>query len=262
MPDALAERGEVSPSYAWDFFLAHAGADLPVAQDLYLKLAPPAKVFLDAVTMLPGDDWDQELRTAQRGSLISVIIVSSKTNDAYYQREEIAAAIDMARQDPRSHRVVPLYVQAKEIPRDGIPYGLRLKHSLYVPDSGDLTETGTRLLETLEVMKHYEEKKTQVVANQRIALEKIVSHRSNVEVISGFHEVTKFVRPLLHTFIALLAATIVLLGASMFAPAEFRGLIAAISASLAALLLAAILWLSAYSLRYAPQIAHGQINAG
>jgi hypothetical protein len=262
MRDALPEPREVDPSYAWDFFLAHAGADLPVAQDLYGRLTPPAKVFLDAETMLPGDDWDQELRTAQRGSLISVIIVSSKTNDAYYQREEIAAAIDMARQDPRSHRVVPLYVNAKEIPRDGIPYGLRLKHSLYVPDSGDLTDTGTRLLKTLEVMKNYEERKTEVVAAQRIAVEKIVSNRSNTEVLSGFHEVTKFVRPLLHTFIVLLVGMIALLGASMFAPADIRGLMAAVSGSLAALLLAGILWLSARSLRFAPQIAHGQINGG
>ena len=262
MRDGLAEPEEVNRSYGWDFFLAHAGTDLPIAQDLYGKLAPPAKVFLDAVTMLPGDDWDRELRTAQRGSLISVIIVSAKTDDAYYQREEIAAAVDMARQDPRTHRVVPVYVNAKEIPRDVIPYGLRLKHSLYVTDSGDLTETGTHLLKTLEVMKHYEEKKTEVVATQRIALEKIVSNRSNAEVLSGFNEVTKFVRPLLYTFIVLLVAMIALLGASMFAPADIRGLMAAVSASLAALLLAGILWLSARSLRFAPQIAHGQINGG
>ena len=52
MRDAVAEPREAHPSYAWDFFLAHAGADLPIGQDLYLKLAPPAKVFLDAVRML------------------------------------------------------------------------------------------------------------------------------------------------------------------------------------------------------------------
>lgn len=260
MPEVSAEPENLS--YRWDFFLAHAGDDLPVAQDLYVKLNPPARVFLDAVTMLPGDDWDQELRTAQRASLISVILLSSKTTDAYYQREEIAAAIDMARRDRRSHRVVPLYVNGKENPRDAIPYGLRLKHSLYVPESGDLTEIGKRLLETLEVMKQYEEKKTEVVATQRTALEKIVNNRSNAEVISGFNEVTKFVRPLLYTLIVLLVVMIALLGGSMFAPPDIRGLIAAISASLAALLLAAILWLFARSLRYAPQIAHGHINGG
>jgi hypothetical protein len=247
-------------SYTWDFFLAHAGDDLPVAQDLYVKLNPPARVFLDAITILPGDDWDHELRTAQRASLISVIILSPKTSDAYYQREEIAAAIDMARKDRRSHRVVPLYF--KEVPSDGIPYGLRLKHSLYVPESGDLTAVGTRLLETLEDMKQYEEKKTEVIATQRRALEKIGNNRSNAEVLSGFNEVTKFVRPLLYTLIVLLVVMIALLGGSMFAPPDIRGLMAAVSASLAALLLAAILWLSARSLRYAPQIAHGHINGG
>jgi hypothetical protein len=170
MSDALAAQ-QSKPIYDWDFFLAHAGDDLPVAQNLYLKLDPPAKVFLDAVSMLPGDDWDATLPEAQRSSLISVILVSSSTNQAYYQREEIVAAIDMARQDPRTHRVIPVYLN-KQIPRDNLPYGLKLKHSLYVPESGDLTETGTQLLKTLEVMKHYEEKKTLVVANQRTALEK------------------------------------------------------------------------------------------
>jgi hypothetical protein len=262
MADPIAEPGQPNRSYAWDFFLAHAEPDLPIAQNLYLKLEPSAKVFLADVTLLPGDDWDVELQKAQRVSLISVIILSSNTTNAYYQREEIAAAIDMARQDPRSHRVVPLYVNEKEIPSDAIHYGLRLKHSLNVPPSGDLSDTGTRLLKTLQVMKHYEEKKPQIVATQRIAVEKIVSGRSNAEVLSGFNEVTKFVRPLLYTLIGLLVAMIVLLGASMFAPPDIRGLMAAISASLAALLLAAILWLSARSLRYAPQIATGHINGG
>ena len=259
MSDALAAQ-QSNPIYDWDFFLAHAGDDLPVAQSLYLTLDPPAKVFLDAVSMLPGDDWDATLPEAQRSSLISVILVSSNTNTAYYQREEIVAAIDMAREDPRTHRVVPVYLN-KQIPRD-IPYGLKLKHSLYVPESGDLTETGKQLLKTLEVMKHYEEKKTVVVANQRAALEKIANGRSRTEVLAGFNEVTKFVRPLLYTLIVLFVLMIVLLVISVLIPSDVRGLLVAISGSLAALLLLSIVWLSARSLRYAPLIAQGNINGG
>jgi|GEM_PF-1788714 hypothetical protein len=262
MSESAQALQPAQPDYDWDFFLAHAGDDLPIAQSLYLKLNPPAKVFLDAVSMLPGDDWDLTLSQAQRSSLISVILVSSKVEKAYYQREEIAAAIDMARQDPRTHRVIPVYLTAKPVPRTDIPYGLKLKHSLYVPDPGDLTEAGQLLLKTLEVMKHYEEKKTQTVTNQRMALEKLVNGRNGVDVLVGFNEVTKFVRPLLYTLIVLLILMIIVLAVSILVPSDVRGLLAAISGSLSALLLLSILWLSARSLKYAPVIAEGRINGG
>jgi hypothetical protein len=262
MSDSVPALQPARPNYDWDFFLAHAGDDLPVAQNLYLKLDPPAKVFLDQVSMLPGDDFDVTLSQAQRSSLISVILVSSKTELAYYQREEIAAAIDMARNDPLTHRVVPVYLNAKQIPRDQIPYGLKLKHSLYVPESGDLTEAGQQLLNTLEVMKHYDEKKTQIVASQRVALEKLVNGRSNTEKFVGFNEVIKFVRPLLYTLVVLLILMIGVLVICILVPSDVQGLLVAISGSLAALLLFSILWLIARSLKYSPVIAEGRINGG
>jgi len=94
----------------WDFFLAHAGADLPAAEQLYVLLQPRARVFLDKHCLLLGDDWDQELAAAQRGSRITVVLVSSRTEIAYYEREEIAAAIDLARRNKQAHRVVPVYL--------------------------------------------------------------------------------------------------------------------------------------------------------
>lgn len=260
MTDALAAQQRSIPSYDWDFFLAHAGDDLPVAQLLYLKLDPPAKVFLDHVNIVLGDDWDVKLREAQRASLISVVLVSSNTNQAYYQREEIAAAIEMARQDPSTHRVVPVYLNGKQSP--DIPYGLKLKHSLYVPESGDLTETGQQLLKTLEIMKDQEEKKTHIVANYRVGVDQITNGRTNAEVLAGFNEVTKFVRPLLYTLIVLLILMIVLMVISLLVPSDVRGLLLTMSGSLAALLLLSILWLSARSLKYAPIIAQGRINGG
>ena len=75
MSDPLAAQQPVKQDFDWDFFLAHAGDDLPIAQTLYCKLDPPAKVFLDSVNTLPGDDWDVLLPAAQRSSLISVILV-------------------------------------------------------------------------------------------------------------------------------------------------------------------------------------------
>ena len=78
--------------YDWDFFLAHAGADLNSAKRLYKYLVDGgSKVFLDSECLLPGDEWDARLAAAQRRSRVTIVLVSRKTNLAYYQREEVAA---------------------------------------------------------------------------------------------------------------------------------------------------------------------------
>ena len=68
----------------WDFFIAHAGANNDVAEELYELLAPYSRVFLDCKTLLPGDDWDQELAEAQRCSLVTIVLISADTDRAYY----------------------------------------------------------------------------------------------------------------------------------------------------------------------------------
>jgi hypothetical protein len=253
------------PSYEWDFFLAHPGADLDAAKNLYAKLNPPAKVFLDDECLLPGDTWDIELPIAQRSSLISIILVTPNTENAYYQRDEIAAAIQMSRADPRTHRVIPIYLNKNQIPKN-LPYGLTLKHSLYVPETGDLTETRELLLKTLESMKKSEAKKEQVVKQQQIAIAKITGDNSSkAEIFAGFAEITKFIRPLLNMLIGLFVLTMVLLIVSLWLfkeQPEIRIILILIFGILAALLLISILWLILYSLNYARQIAQGRINGG
>ncbi len=135
----------------WDFFIAHAGPDTEVAELLFGFLDPHAEVFLDSKRLILGDDWDLELSKAQQESLISVIIVSSKIESAYYQREEIAAAIQLARENPGSHRVVPIYLD-KEAAQT-VPYGLRLKHGLLLNGMGELEVAAKKLLVTLSKMK-------------------------------------------------------------------------------------------------------------
>ena len=260
--ESAATQG-LRTAYDWDFFLAHAGADLEIARSLKGNLEPPAKVFLDDDNLLPGDDFDVVLNTAQQSSLISVVLVSLNTETAYYQREEIAAAVQMAREDRHTHRVVPVYLNVKQTP-PGVPYGLRLKHSLYVSSTDDLARAGQRLLRTLQMMQRYEEKKEEVVAAQRTALTQLTAGNNKTEVLAGFNEVTKFVRPLLKMLLIIFALMLALLAASLLLPyfAEVRALLAAVFGSLCALLLASILWLSARSLNYAQQIAQGQLNGG
>ncbi len=264
MTNESAVGGESGRAYGWDFFLAHAGPDLEVARGLKEKLEPPARAFLDAVNINLGDDWDQSLSEAQRASLISVVILSPNTTRAYYQREEIAAAIQMAREDPDSHRVVPVFVGAKQLTPAEIPYGLRLKHGLSVRDPGDFPAACERLLETLRMMKHYEVKKEAVVAQYQKAIPRITGDDASAGRLAGLGEVTRFVRPLLWTLLVLFILMAALLVVCLLLPAfaDVRGLLAAAFGGMCALLLAAMLWLVARSLKHAQQIALGRINGG
>ncbi|MBE0625808.1 MAG: toll/interleukin-1 receptor domain-containing protein [Burkholderiales bacterium] len=137
----------------WTFFIAHAKADLEPAEALYELLAPHALTFLDSRCIEFGDDWDQLLAQAQRDARISVILVSSRSGSAYYQREEIAEAIALARTDDRAHRVVPVYLDGEAAQAKSL-YGLRLKHGLQLGDDLDIDGVAKALLGMVERLGH------------------------------------------------------------------------------------------------------------
>ncbi|HET9933806.1 MAG TPA: toll/interleukin-1 receptor domain-containing protein [Polyangiaceae bacterium] len=136
-------------SFKWEFFIAHAGADIESAEELYGYLNSAASVFLDKACLLLGDDWDRKLAAAQRASLVTLVLVSSQTDQAYYQREEIAAAIDLARRNENNHRVIPIYLDGATEP----PYGLRLKHALRLGAELSMSDAAAQLLAELPRIK-------------------------------------------------------------------------------------------------------------
>lgn len=139
--------------YSWDFFLAHSGGDKVAAESLYDLLTPHSKVFLDCRCLLLGDNWDQELALAQARSMITVVLISTRTNSAYYQREEIARAISMARENEGKHRVVPVFLDGHPLANSVVPYGLRLKHGLSLTDVGGIIGVAHDLLELQKQLK-------------------------------------------------------------------------------------------------------------
>jgi hypothetical protein len=143
----------MSRTYEWDIFLAHAGADKASAEALYDLLTESAKVFLDTRSLELGDDWDQALPNAQSRSLLTVVLVSTRTDQAYYQREEIATAIQMAREDPTTHRVIPVFLDDPSTAKGQMPYGLRVKHGLYLSEAGNLENIAFRLLSALSKLR-------------------------------------------------------------------------------------------------------------
>lgn len=125
------------PERRFDFFVAHAAADVRAAMTLYRALSKGHQVFLDVVSLMPGDDWAVEISRAQLRSRVTVVLVSPRTERAYYQREEILQAIDLFREGSGRHRVVPVYLTTPPAPPD-VHYGLRGIHALFAESSGAL----------------------------------------------------------------------------------------------------------------------------
>jgi len=147
---AVALCNLLAPAKKWDLFIAYAASDRAHADQLYALLCNRYRVFIDHRCLLPGDNWDAALSAAQRDALITVVLVSAKTEEAYYQREEVAAAIDLARKDPDTHRVVPVYLDAASA--HSLPYGLRIKHGIPGEDATRLQAAGDKLAGLIDTL--------------------------------------------------------------------------------------------------------------
>jgi TIR domain len=135
-----------SDPYSWEFFLAHASPDLEIAERLYdLLTEVGASVFLDSKCIDLGEDWDQALVRAQKSSLITVVLVSGKTEKAYYEREEITTALELARSDEKL-RVVPVFLGDEGKVAGRKLYGLQLKQGFVLENKKELPELAKRLL--------------------------------------------------------------------------------------------------------------------
>lgn len=225
------------PTYNWDFFLSHAGADTDSADQLYVLLAGQSAVFLDARCLELGDDWDTRLATALSKARVIVVLVSARTDQAYYEGEEIATAIQLVRQNSGQQRVVPLYLD-DQCPT---PFGLHRKHSLYLTKAGSLRAVADRLLGLLAKIRAGELKQVEIIESHEIALAKI-STGSAKEKLSGYKEVTWMFRSLVPVLCVMLVILLVLMAGvlitdkfkdtQLLALSVFGGLFAAILFSL------------------------------
>lgn len=108
----------------YDFFIAYSTTDHLIAKELYSLLTHDFDVFLDSESLLPGDIWDISIPEAQLNSRITLVILTINTENSFYQKEEILSAIELLRNQPDEHRVIPIYFDGtpeKKI----MPYGLK-----------------------------------------------------------------------------------------------------------------------------------------
>lgn len=130
----------------WDVFIAHAGPDLAAAEQLFGVLEGSCRVFLASKSIGLGETWDDKLAEAQQSARFSIVLISSSTPKAYYQREEIAQAIALARKEADRYRVVPVYLDGPPDEVSDVPYGLRLRHGMALTDDVTLRTVADRLL--------------------------------------------------------------------------------------------------------------------
>lgn len=147
--EVARRSSEMTREERWDFFIAYASPDQMAAETLFDLLSSSFRVFLDRRNLLPGDDWSSRLSAAQSLAAVTLVLISSRTDSAYYQREEIARAIELARREDDLHRVVPILLDE---PADNVqlPYGLRLKQAISVTEAGGLARVSDRLKGALQ----------------------------------------------------------------------------------------------------------------
>ncbi len=144
-----------SSARPFDYFIAYASPDTALAegmQDALSRVGISAFVVSRSITL--GDSWDGAIQRAQESAYATVVLVSPSTGDAYFQREEIQRGLEMARHDPTKHRVIPIFIGGMSLA--GVPYGLRLKHGVSVPDRADIGDVLEELVGLHTLLRRFD----------------------------------------------------------------------------------------------------------
>ena len=82
-------------------FLCHAHADRDPVRTLYARLTQDGvDAWLDKAKLLPGQDWELEIRRAVREADVVVVCLSKQFNQAGFQQKEVRLALDTAMEKP------------------------------------------------------------------------------------------------------------------------------------------------------------------
>lgn len=131
----------------YDFFIAYATPDRQQAESLCWFLKDKScQVFLDVENLNPGALWQSVLREALEASRACVVLVSAHTPDAFYQREEIIRAIQLARDKTRAYTVIPVILEKLSQGSVSMTYGLSSFQALDATRPGGLKRVATDLV--------------------------------------------------------------------------------------------------------------------
>jgi hypothetical protein len=103
-----------------DVFLCHASADKPKVRSLYRRLLREKNIepWLDQAKLLPGQNWDLEIRKAvSKTDVILVCLSKQSTNKEGYVQKEIKLALDAADEKLEGEIfLIPLKLEVCEVP--------------------------------------------------------------------------------------------------------------------------------------------------
>jgi CheY-like chemotaxis protein len=101
-------------------FLCHSSSDKPAVRNLYHQLnSADVDPWLDEEKLLPGQDWDFEIKKAIRESDVVIVCLSrSSVNKEGYVQKEVVRALDIADEKPEGTIfIIPLKLEECEIPQ-------------------------------------------------------------------------------------------------------------------------------------------------
>lgn len=100
-------------------FLCHGSEDKPIVRELYSRLRQDGvNPWLDETDILPGQDWDMEIRGAVRNSdAILVCLSKSSVGKEGYLQKEIKFALDIADEKPQGTIfIIPIKLNECDMP--------------------------------------------------------------------------------------------------------------------------------------------------
>src|SRR5688572_5590849 len=83
-------------------FLCHAHSDVAAVRALYTRLTKDGvDAWLDKEKLIPGQDWEYEIRKAVREADVVVVCLSKQFNQAGFRQKEVRLALDTAMEKPQ-----------------------------------------------------------------------------------------------------------------------------------------------------------------
>jgi len=118
-------------------FLCHAHSDRDAVHALYTRLIKDGvDAWLDKAKLLPGQDWELEIRKAVRESDIVVVCLSKQFNQAGFRQKEVRLALDTAMEKPEGE----IFIIPARLEECDTPESLRKWHwvDLFEPDGYEM----------------------------------------------------------------------------------------------------------------------------
>jgi|GEM_PF-1211183 len=105
-------------------FLCHAHADRDPVRRLYTRLTKDGvDAWLDKEKLLPGQDWELEIKRAVREADVVVVCLSKQFNQAGFRQKEVRLALDTAMEQPEGEIfIIPARLEECDAPENMYRY--------------------------------------------------------------------------------------------------------------------------------------------